>query len=297
MNAAQISRKIFGKYLGTIVTLTAVSLNLITAAFIFSAGVKVVNQYLLFQSSQWEIIMPAALLMMLIFSFNPRNYLHCKAFFTALSFIWVIILFAIGTKEIRFAYLQGTIIHSIDAPNLTSIASVIFFFGGVSHLALFNPEFKEKISYKGTVLVNLLVGLPILIMSIILPLGIWGPDVVNKLSFLQSSTLDTMSVDMFFIERELYIGVPLLFSLIFFNTQNFSFVAYNLLKELNPKSETYAKIVEAIILLMFAVISVRVSLEQLSDWFEKYLKIWLFTYTGIQLLKFISAGLDVRNKK
>lgn len=294
MTLVQIYRKLFGRVIGTTGIIILAVMRLAAASFFFAAGIRIINQYLLFQSPRWHIILPLVILLFFVLKFKPRNYIYCKAFFTVLAIIWIAILFAIGTRDMNFAYIQGTIVHSINPPRFVLIASTAFFFGGVHYLAIYNPDFK-KINLKGTMIANLCGGLPILLLAIFLPLAIWGPETVKILSFIQAGTLDTLTVDMFVIERVLYIGIPLLFSLLLFNIEGFSYVAYHMIIGLSPSSKLFAKGAPFVILLVFVLITVYIEIQKLVEAFEVFLILWVLLYTLINLSAYLLMKIEGRH--
>ncbi|ERI92438.1 hypothetical protein HMPREF1982_02420 [Clostridiales bacterium oral taxon 876 str. F0540] len=127
-------------------------------------------------------------------------------------------------------YIKTAVIHSFKLPNLTTIAAAGFFFSGVSHLSLFNPEFK-KISWKKTCLIYIFAGLPIALLAIYIPVGTLGPYMLQKVQLTAVTTADTISVDLFFIERALYIMLPLFFLLSASDFIVFGYVSWSLIKK------------------------------------------------------------------
>ncbi|MBK1813047.1 GerAB/ArcD/ProY family transporter [Clostridium sp. YIM B02505] len=234
LSLVEINKKLFNKVIGNIITFIYIIFNYTVGFFMYRGLVEIVNQFLL---PNTHILFVSILVLAIIYVdlFNDnKSYLNFIGYLAVIVIALSLIQLPIAFREVKFFNIRGVIIHSNRLPKLSTIWTAAFFFSGVSHLTAFNPNFK-KISWKKTFLVYILVGIPVALLSIYVPVGIWGPVAIQNIQFPWIATADTLQLDLFFIERVLFILLPLFFLLSASQLLNYNHVGYSLFKELFPK--------------------------------------------------------------
>jgi hypothetical protein len=237
------------------------------------------------------IIIPVA-----AFKNTDTTFLSATAFITIIMILWIGAQVILVSTEIQQDYLVGSILHSIGSPKFKGIAVAGSFFTATYPLALFNPQFK-KISYSKTIFLIALVGFTTAFISIYIPLSIWGPEAAKKLVFVWVSTADTVSVDLFIIERALFITLPLFFLLAMSNALTYSFVGYGLLLKLHP-SPKLDKYIKFIVCTSFVVGSM--SIPKTKDVFENattWLIVWYIFHLLLAVVLYIKTKTKEKSKK
>jgi hypothetical protein len=197
-------------------------------------------------------------------------------------------------RNISWSYIRGTIIHSIRLPRLIMISPAAFFFTGIHHLSVLNPCFTKKISIKKTLLFFLLVLLPFALIFLCIPLGTWGPYTIKNLHFMETITADTVGVDLFFIERFLYIAAPALVTLGVINIDNYTYVAFNLIKRLGASKRLYEYIILGIIFIYIVLAALDGPIDSIVHYAGIFGLFWLFIHISLNLVTFIFSKLKGR---
>jgi hypothetical protein len=289
----EINKRLLGKFLGDAVTYLYIILYFIGAFVMFRGFVEVARQYML---QDTHIFIISAILVLVFFCslYNTeRTILNLIAFITLLITPLLIIQVLLSLKEVKWEFIQGTLIHSIALPKLITIASASLFFSGVFHLSLFNPLF-SKFKLKSIILILVVVGVPAALTSIYIPIGIWGPFGAQNLQHIWISTADTMSVDLFIAERIFYIMLPLFFLLSMTATIVYGFVGFNLFKMIlfSPKNDFILKVA---ICFIFVFVS---SLIQNTRVVFMAAGLWILIWFGFQytlaFILFFLAKLEVK---
>ncbi|MDQ2085558.1 GerAB/ArcD/ProY family transporter [Herbivorax sp. ANBcel31] len=244
----EINQILFRKFWGNFFSYTYVLICLAIGFFMYKGLVEIVKTFMLTTSSLWLISIILIIIPFVVFKNTSNTFLHTVSFTALIMVIGIISQVLLITGEIKQDFLIGSLVHSVRLPNYITIATAGFFFSGVYHLSLFNPEFK-RISYKKTILLIGVVGLCTAFISVYIPVSIWGPEAAQKLTFPWVSTADTVSINLFVIERALYLMMPLFFLLSLSNTLIYSFVCYGLFTKLHPspKLNKYIKLVICIV--------------------------------------------------
>jgi hypothetical protein len=239
----EINQTLLGEFFGKIISYIYIFLCLIVGFFMYKGLVEIIKDYMLITSPLLLISMVLIIIHAIVLENTSSTFLQAIAFTSVLMIIGITAQIIESSGQVQRDYLIGSILHSIGIPKFTGIATSGFFFGGAYHLSLFNPEFK-KISYKKTIILIALVGFFTAFITVFIPLSIWGPEAAKKLIFVWISTADTMSIDLFIIERALFLMLPLYFLLAMSNTLIYSFVSYGLFCKLHPspKLSKYTKV-------------------------------------------------------
>lgn len=239
----EINRILFGKFLGNILSYTYIFLGLAISFFMYKGLVEIVKNFMLITSPLLLISVIIVIVPAITLRNTNSTFLQSMAFTTVLMIIGIAAEVALSTGKINPDFLKGSVMHSISLPKFSGITAAAAFFSGAYHLSLFNPEFK-KISYKKILLLVAIVGFFTAFVAVYIPMGIWGPEAAKKLMFPWVTTTDTISIDLFIIERALFLMMPLFFLLALSNALIYSFVSYGLFIKLHPskKLEKYIKL-------------------------------------------------------
>jgi len=232
-NLLDINKILLGKFLGGLLSIFNIAGNLVIGFFMYRGLLEIIKRFMLPATSMW------ALAVTLVFIFYIGTLNSNKSFLAALGFIslfvmfWSVIYILLGTKPFHMYYAKAALIHSFQIPNLMKIGTACFYFTGVSHLSLFNPEF-SKISTKNTILVYIFVGTTTAILAIYFPAGMLGPYLMQKVQLTVISAADTIGVDLFVIERGTYILLPMVFLLGASDMIIWAFVGWGLIRTAIP---------------------------------------------------------------
>lgn len=296
-NYVDICKTLFGNKAGMIISFVYMILRFNIAGFLFAGAVKGIQVYLMPTTANWYIALLLTLLIYVETTQNRRNFLYCKSFFTVIVAIWFVIVSAISIETADFNYVKGTLVHSLHMPKLAMIAPSLFYFTGVQHLVVFNTHFKKKLSIKKTLMVYYLVGLPFALISLSVPLGTWGPSAVKTLTYIQTVTMDTKAIDLFFIERVLFIAAPLLVLIIIIDIANYSYIGFELLRDMGASKRLNKASIFVVLFIYIAFTSLIGPVERLYSAAASFGIFWLFIHTVLVLLLFIGAKLKGGNNK
>lgn len=229
-NILAINKILLGKYLGGIFSFFTISINLLVSFFMFRGLLEIVMKFMLPSTPVWFLAITFLFLPYINLLNDNKSFLRFIAFISIFIIVWAILYILLSVKGIHYYYIKTAVIHSIKLPNFATIAAAGFFFSGVSHLSVFNPEFK-RINWKKTCMVYILIGIPVALLAIYIPVGTLGPYLLQKTLLTAVTTSDTISVDLFFIERALYILLPLFFLLSASDFIVFGYVSWALIKD------------------------------------------------------------------
>jgi hypothetical protein len=237
-NITEIYEKLFGRFIGGIFSLAYLVLNLAISFFMFRGLIEIVIKYMLPSTPIYLIAMTLIILPFSNLYNNERSYLRYIGLISVVVIFYTLVQIMLIMKNINLGYIKGVFTHSHFKPDLTSIAVAGYFFSGVSHLSIYNPVF-SKLSPARTCLLFLTFGIFTASFTILAPAGIWGPVAVQKVQLIWIVTSDTLSTELFIIERVLYILLPLFFLLAASQVLNYGFAGYTAIKILIPNRKTY----------------------------------------------------------
>lgn len=232
---------LFGKAVGRVITYIYILINFQLSYVMYRGLVQIARQYMLPTTpilvlSIFLIAVPAAGLLN-----DEKSFLRLMAYFVIVMLLYSMIGILLGIRQINTDYVIGTITHSLKLPSITTIATASFFHCGLASTVYFNPEF-DKLSFKKTFWLITAVGIPVTLLAIFIPAGIWGPYATRYLALAMLDTTDCLHVDLFFIERGVFILLPLLF--LFGATQMliYLYTGYGLLKKRFKRKSTGNKL-------------------------------------------------------
>lgn len=244
---------LFGKILGRGITYIYILINFQLSYVIYRGLIQIGKQYMLPTTpilvlSIFLIFVPAAGLLN-----DEKSFLRLMGYFSIVMLLYSIIGILLAIRQVNIDFIVGTITHSLKVPSITTIATASFFHSSLASTVYFNPEF-DKLSFKKTFWIITVVGIPVTLWAILIPAGIWGPYAARYLALAMLDTTDCLHVDLFFIERVVYILLPLLF--LFGATQMliYLYTGYGLLKKRFKKKST-GNFLTALVLLYFIIMS------------------------------------------
>lgn len=211
-NLLDINRILLGKYIGAFFSIINIIANLTISFFMYRGLVEIISRYMLPSTPIWIIASTLTFIFYISLLNTNKSFLQFIGFVTIFVVLSCITYILLGVKTFNMYYAKAAFIHSFKTPRLITIGAASFFFTGVSHLALFNPEFK-KLSYRGTASIYIFIGTTVAILAVFLPAGMVGPYFMQKVLLTVMSAVDTIDVELFVIERATYILLPMVFLL------------------------------------------------------------------------------------
>jgi hypothetical protein len=263
-----ITQKVFSKFSGKLIILIHIITSFLTGITIYLPLIIVMGSNIMPTTSRLYISVFIVLIYIVAIRNTQNTILYGMGFFALFAAVLVPTIFVIIGKEIDTRFIIGAISHSIRSPLLVMIISATYFFDGIENLAVYNPSFGKK-SIKLSFLLYAIVGIPLSLFPILIPIGVWGPHTIKDLTLPILATSDTVSLDLFIIERTLYIMLPLYISLQILGSITYFYTTYTLIN----KSISNNKIKIAIFLVI--LISLLVMPIYLTD-FESMLSIGRF---------------------
>jgi hypothetical protein len=285
-NIINIQRRLLGKFLGDLLTILY-SLFYITMSFCMFRGLlDLVTNYMLPSTSIWFLSATLTIIPFIALLHDNKSFLNFMAFLALLMILMIIIQILISMKEIKIDYLKGTIIHSLKLPSLKTIAMSTYCFTGIRYLSLFNPEF-SKINWKLSILIIIAVGIPFNLFIILGPVVIWGPLAIKNIQVIWTATSDTLSVELFIIERVLYILLPLILLYIIVQLLYYFYVGSGQLKLLITNNKLKLIFI-AVVFILFIVLSFLIhNLPDLSKFATNLMVIGFIFHALVSVILFI----------
>lgn len=285
-NIINIQRKLLGKFLGDAVTIIY-SLFYITMSFCMFRGLlDLVTNYMLPSTSIWFLAATLTIIPFIALLHDNKSFLNFMAFIALIMVFMIIVHILISMKEIKIDYLKGIIIHSFKLPSIKSIAMSTYCFTGIRYLSLFNPEF-SRINWKLSILLIVAVGIPFNLFIIVGPVAIWGPFAIKNILVIWTATSDTLSVELFVIERVLFILLPLIFLYILVQLLYYFYVGSGQLKLLIPNNKLKFILI-SVVFILFIILSVLIhNLPDLSKFATNLMVIGAIFHALISSILFI----------
>lgn len=264
LNLLDINKKLLGKLFGSILSLLNIIANLTISFFMYRGLIEIVKRFLLLSTPIWIIAATLALIFYIGLLNTDKSFLHFIGLVSILVIISAATYLWLASKTFHLYYAKAALIHSIRAPKLISVGAAGFFFTGVSHLSLFNPEF-GKVSWVKTILVYIFIGTSVAVLAVFIPAGMLGPYYTQHIFLTVMSAADTIGVDLFIIERATYIILPMVFLLGASDMIIWGYVGLGLIKSAIPKKKANLVIIN---LIMIAFVTLSALLQNSKDVLE-----------------------------
>lgn len=255
-NLLDINRLLMGKYIGGFFSVINILANLTIGFFMYRGLIEIVNRFILSSTPTWVIASTLILIFYMGALNTNRSFLHFIGFITAIVILSSIVYILLATKSFHMYYAKAAFLHSFKIPAISTIGGACFYFTGVSHLALFNPEF-SKHNFKGTFLTYIFLGTTVAVLAVYLPTGMLGPYIMQKVQFTVMSAIDTVGIDLFFIERATYILLPMVFLLGASDAVIWEYVGWGLIRTAIP-SKKINLIIFNLINVLFIFLALRI---------------------------------------
>jgi hypothetical protein len=292
-NLVEIHKKLFGKFIGSIFTLILLAINVVISFFMYRGLIEMTIKYMLPATPVWLVSVIIIILPYINLFNNDRSYLRYIGLISAIILFYTGVQLIIIAQNINYHYIKGVFIHASLKPDLIAIGVAGFFFSGLSHLSVFNPVF-NKINWKKACFLFLTLGVFTALSAVLIQVAIWGPLAVQNIQLVWVATSDTLSMELFLIERALYILMPLFFMLAGSQVLNYGHVAYGLIKILVPSKIIHFILIN-IISILFIIFSVYIQETQKLIRYATIAMVGSFyAYHGLSLLLFIACKLKER---
>ncbi|WP_264849255.1 spore germination protein [Clostridium omnivorum] len=263
-NLLDINRILLGKFFGGFFSFINIIANLTISFFMYRGLIEVISRFMLTSTPSWIIAITLTLIFYVGLLNTNKSFLQFVGFISIFVMFSCIIYILLSMKSFHMYYAKAAFIHSFKTPKLITIGAASFFFTGVSHLALFNPEFK-RLNFRGTLSIYIFIGVAVAILAVYLPAGMLGPYYMQKVLLTVMSASDTISVDLFIIERAAYILLPMVFLLGASDTIIWGYMGWGLTRTAIPNKKVNLGIFN-IIIVLFAFLASR--LKESTDVME-----------------------------
>lgn len=225
-----ISKQLFNKISGKIIIFLFIIIAIVTGLFMHLSVVIVIQSNIMPETNRSYIAIFVIFIYLVAMKNNERSILYPLGFFGIFCAISFTYFFLLMTKGIDPRFIVGVTTHSFHMPKLGMIASTTYFFDGIETLAVYNVALDKK-SFKIAYLMYGLIGIPLSILPILVPIGAWGPYAVKKLTFPVLATADTVALDLFLVERVLFIFLPIAICVQILGAISYFYVAYKLFEK------------------------------------------------------------------
>ncbi|NHN33729.1 GerAB/ArcD/ProY family transporter [Paenibacillus agricola] len=284
----EINRYLCGKYVGGILSILHVALLFVTGFLMFRAILEPIIEFLMPNTPVWFLAILLITVPLLTFLHTDSTILYMTAFFTAIAFILMLIIFWLGFKEIHGVMFQGVLVHAWKPPSLQGITAAAFVYGGYSCLAVWNPYFAPT-SLKKSLVVFISVGLVVTLCGLIIPLSVFGPWAIRNLNLVWIMTAETFAIDLFVIERGMFLFIPLLLLCGYMGILLHTYKGYRLLN-IMFKKKMISKISLGFVLASYVIFSWFIKEPAvLFNYFEQYLVVWVIEQNVIGILWYVLA--------
>ncbi|MBW7453722.1 GerAB/ArcD/ProY family transporter [Paenibacillus sepulcri] len=288
LTMVEINRHLCGKIVGGIISASYVLLTVVIGFFMFRGSMEVIIEFLMPETPVWFLAVLLITVPSCALLHTDSSILYLVAFFTAFAFILMLIIFWLGFKEIDVVMLKGVMVHGWKSPTLQGIAASAFVYGGYTCLAIWNPYF-ARTSLKVTYIIFVAVGLVVTLCGTVIPLSVWGPWAIQNLNLIWVMTAETFSLDLFVMERGLFLIVPLLLVTGYMGVLLYTYKGYRLLNLMLNKQKP-AKIIMGCVLLSYVVLSLFVNeLKVIISYREQYMVVWIILQNVIGILWYVLA--------
>lgn len=246
----EINREILGEKLGGVISFISMILNFSTGIFMCVALVGIANKFILPTTSLLLLEIMIIIPILLNLLNTNKTFLYLLAYLSIFIVFGMLLYYALTFKEIKFDYVKGILVRSFRLPKLTLIIIASYFYTGARNLQSLNPVFK-RISYKKTALITTFIAFPAGLLIILIPAGLWGVEAVKTIEHPWISATDTIQVDLFFIERALYLLLPLFSTLGSIQAMTYFFVGNGLLDRMNYKPIIKKTVLFLVLIVLF----------------------------------------------
>lgn len=243
----EINNELLGKKLGSIISFISIIFNFTSGYFMFMGLIEITRKFLLSTTNTWFLRILLVIPVILVLLNTNKTFLYLLGYLGIIILVGIVMYYLLSIKELRLNYIKGTLIHSLKMPNLPLISIASYFYVGVRHLQAFNTEF-GKISYRKTMLIFILIGLPMALLTLLIPASFWGGETVRNIEHPWIASSDAIQVNLFFIERGLYILFPLFLTLGSVQIILYTFVGKSLLDRMSINNKIKKGIIVAVLI-------------------------------------------------
>lgn len=206
-----INKILLGRYWGNIFNLIFIIFNYSIGFLMFRGVIEITKKFMLPTTSFLVIGGLLVIIPFLAYLNKRETLLHLLSYFAVIIIFGTIIYVIVGAKNFELYWIEGTIRHEIinaKIPTIPLISVATYYFSGFDNLSYFNPKFK-KYNIKKVIIVVGVFGFISAFITLFLPIATWGSSLVKGVEHPWITTADTIGIDMFFMERGMFIAIPL----------------------------------------------------------------------------------------
>lgn len=296
LSLIEISNTLFGRKIGSILSLLFIAVCFSEGYMLFVSTIAISQKIVMVTSSSYLMAFFILVVVICCLLNNEKTMLIIISFFTFMFILEYPAILAITFREVDFRFMEGAIRHSMSLPPLQSIAFATFFFAGIENLALYNVAFKKTNSLSPILLYSC-IGIPVAFLTILIPVGIWGDVAVKSLKLPTLITNDTIGIDLFVIERALFIVFPLYFIISVIGTVNYLYVSLGLLKKLINNTKIYQGVASILLLCLLLLSKNSGHFLSMMDFAKVWGVLWFFFIIIFSLLLYIFSKKGVKKYK
>ena len=249
-----VSKQIFSKTLGYLIIFLHILTAFVTAVSLYIPLIIVIGSNIMPQTSRMNIAIFVLFIYFTAMKNTEKTILYSIGFFALFSAVIVPIVFIVMAKELDVRFIIGAVTHSGSLPFFKMIISSTYFFNGIESLAVYNVAIEKK-SVKTAFLIYGLFGIPISLLPILIPIGTWGPNALKAISFPILATSDTVALDLFIIERTLFLMLPLYISLQILGSTTYFYVSNTLFRK-TVSSKKIRLLVYSLVIILLLVLPI-----------------------------------------
>lgn len=228
-NLTYIAPLIFGKFLGKVFCIIFIVTNTFIGFFFFVGIIMLLKNFTMPSTPNWYIGLFVDFLIVSSLNAEEKSVVKILSTYAVILLVSLPFLIVIGFQDSRMIYVKGTILHSLTkTPQLASVVAFVFYFSGIENLAVYNKCLTNK-SVLGIICIYIFLGIPLVLLIIFFPVSIWG-FAARNIEFVQITSSDSIAIDLFFIERAIFVFLPIFIISGLAAVINYVFTSYKLLE-------------------------------------------------------------------
>jgi hypothetical protein len=284
----EINRYLCGKYVGRFLTILHVAMLFVMGFLMFRGILELILEFLMPITPVWFLAILLIAVPLFALLHTDRSILYLMALYTAFAFILLLVIFWLGAKEINRDLLQGVFVHAWKPPSFQGIAAAAFVYGGYSCLAVWNPYF-ARTSFKKSLVIFISVGLVVTLCGSIIPLSVYGPWAIRNLNLIWVMTAETFSIDLFIMERGVFLFIPLLLLIGYMGIHIYTYKGYRLLT-IMYKKKMITKIIIGFVLAGYIIFSLLIKeAVVIFDFTQLFMVVWIIVQNVTGILWYVLA--------
>jgi hypothetical protein len=284
----EINRHLCGKYVGGFLSILHAAMFFCISFIMFRAVLELILEFLMPGTPVWFLAILLVTVPISTLLHTDRSLLYLMTFFTVIACILLFFIFWMGIKELEWNTVQGLIVHTWKPPSIKGIAAAAFVYGVYSCLAVWNPYF-ARTSIKKSVIMFSSVGLIITLCGTIIPLAMWGPWAIKNLNLIWVMTAETFSIDLFIIERGVFLILPLILLIGYMGILLYAYKGYRILS-IMYKKKMISKIILGFVLACYVTFSILIKRSVvIFEIMDEFMVVWVIVQNVTGILWYVLA--------